>query len=171
MKFFFSRILPLPFIFVGAAVFLLGIENFIRARNSVAWPIIAGHVINSRVTAYSSMLSNHSRTSYRAEVLYTYQLSGVTYSSNHIGFEDPGSTDPSQAEAIASKYTEGAFVNVHYNPQSPELSVLETGVHGWNYCIPLVGFFFFFIGCIMLWGIPKLVRQMPAQAPSNTNAG
>jgi hypothetical protein len=174
LKFFFSRIFPLPFILVGAVVFFIGVRNFNRARESVLWPTVEGRVAHSEMTiswphANDSHQSN--TPTYGAEVLYKYQLSGTTYSSNRVGFGDYESGDPSHAQSILNRYPRGISVQVHYNPQSPELSVLETGVHGATYFLPIGGLLFFVAGCIMLWGLPKLFRQMPAQAPSSDSAG
>ena len=166
MKFLFSRIFPWPFILAGAGILFFGIRNFNRARESITWPTIEGHVIRSEMTWGSS----HDSTTYKAEVLYNYQLSSVTYSSNRVGFGDYGSSDSSHARTILNRYPTGISVQVHYNPKSPELSVLETGVHGATYFLPLGGLLFFVVGCLTLWGLPKLIGKMPVQAPGKDSS-
>jgi hypothetical protein len=148
---------------MGAIMLIIGVRDLIRAHESVLWPTVEGHVIRSEITSDNSGDS----TTYHAEVSYNYQLSGVTHSSNRIGFGDYGSSDPSHAETILSRYPKGISIQVHYNPHSPELSVLETGVHGAVYFLAPGGLLFFVVGCFFLWGMPKLVRLMPAQAPSS----
>ena len=171
MQFFFSRIFPLPFIFVGAVVFLIGARDFNRARESVTWPAVKGLIARSEMTSHlSSGAHGSSSTVYHAEILYNYRLSGVPYSSNRVSFGDYDSGFPSHAQAIVNRYPKGISVQVYYNPQSPELSVLETGVNGATYFLPLGGFLFFVTGCLMLWGLPKLLGQRPSQAPCNDSS-
>jgi hypothetical protein len=111
--------------------------------------------------------------SYLTGVLYDYRLSGVTCSSDHILFEDYGLGDAGfpHAQATMTRYPRGISVQVHYNPKSPELSVLETGVHGQIYEVLLIGLLLFGFGCSLLWRRPKRCRQMPAPAPNNDSLG
>lgn len=157
-----------PAILAGAAVLFFGGRNFIRARESVTWPAVEGRVARSEMTLSTS--GQHGQPNYHAEVLYNYQLSGATYSSNRIGFGDFDSSDPSHAQSILNRYPKGISVQVRYNPQSPELSVLETGVNGGTYILLLGGLLFFAMGCLTLWGLPRLLPLLSAAAPSDDSS-
>jgi hypothetical protein len=162
MKFFFGRVFPWPFVLAGAVVLFVGVRDVIRARESVTWPTVGGHVVGS----WMAELKNKS---YLTGILYDYRLSGVTYTSDRILFEDYGLGDAGfpHAQAIMNRYPRGISVQVHYNPQSPGVSVLETGIKGQIYEVLLVGLLLFGSGCGLLWRRPKRCRQMPAQTPAN----
>jgi hypothetical protein len=164
LKFFFGRVLPWPFVLAGAAMLALGIRDFGRARDSVTWPTVEGHIVGSWMAAF------HNK-SYLAGVLYDYRLSGVTYTSDRIWFEDYGLGDADflHAQAIINRYRRGISVRVHYKPQSPELSVLETGANGGIYDFLLIGLLLFCFGCLMLWRGPKRYRHMPSPGDANAS--
>jgi hypothetical protein len=166
MRFYFSRIFPWGFILMGAIVFIFGVRNFTRARESASWPTVEGRVAHSEMT----LGSGDESSVYHASVLYNYKLSGVSYSSDRIGFGDFDSSDSSHAQAIVNRYPVGTSVQVHYNPQTPNLSVLETGVNGATYFLAPGGALFLISGCLMLWGLPKLLRLLSAATPSDDSS-
>jgi Protein of unknown function (DUF3592) len=162
MKFLFGRVLPWPLVLAGAALLSLGIRDFNRGRESVAWPTVEGHVVGS-------WMAEVRHKSYLTGVLYDYRLSGVTCSSDRILFEDYGLGDSgfSHAKATMDRYPREISVQVHYHPQSPELSVLETGVHGQIYEVLVMGLLLFCFGCSLLWRRSKRCRQIPGPTPDN----
>ena len=164
MQFFFGRFFPWPFILLGGAMAFIGVRDFIRARESVDWPTVSGQVVHSQVTWSVSDGTNSRSTTYRADVLYDYKLSGRIYSSNRVAFGNFSSNDPSDAQIIVDRYPARTLVEVHYDPQSPELAVLEAGVHGGTYLALLLGAGFFALGCGLLFWLPQRMRQAAATA-------
>ena len=162
VKFLFGRVLPWPLVLAGAAVLFLGMRDFNRGRESVTWPAVEGHVVGS-------WMAEVRHKSYLTGVLYDYRLSGVTYSSDRILFEDYGLGDSgfSHAQDTMNRYPRETSVQVHYNPRSPELSVLETGVHGQIHEVLIMGLLLFGFGCSLLWRRPKRCRRIPAQTSDN----
>lgn len=104
---------------------------------------------------------------YHAEVVYRYKVSGRAYSSDLVEFGEFDTEDPSDAQEIANRYPEGISVQVHYDPQSPDISVLETNVGGGSYIRLFLGLVFFGTGCLMAWGLPKLCRLENAAKAGN----
>ena len=144
----------------GAAILFFCGREVIRAHESVRWPIIEGHVVRSEVIVSQNTRKLSTTTSYIGKVIYNYRLSDVLYSSDRVHFSTNDfldfshfSDDPASiAQADVDRYPVGMSVHVHYNPESPELSVLEPGVRGNAYLLLAIGLVLFVVGC-------KLLRQ------------
>ena len=76
-----------------------------------------------------------------------------------MAFGDYGSGNPSRARKIVKRYPVGFEVTVCYDPKEPETCVLEPGVKGQTWFLPLFGSIFCTVGTIMLWALPKAMRQ------------
>ena len=61
-----------------------------------------------------------SSTTYRAEIVYSYQVGGEYYSGQYTR----ESFSEEDANAVANKYRKGSAIHVHVNPGKPELSDL-----------------------------------------------
>ena len=66
--------------------------------------------------------ARHSRssTTYRAEIVYSYQVGGEYYSGRYT----TDSFSEEDANAVANKYPKGSTMQVHVNPAKPEVSDL-----------------------------------------------
>jgi len=62
-----------------------------------------------------------SSTTYRAEVVYSYQVGGEYYSDRYT----TDSFSEEDANAIASKHPKGSTMQIHVNPAKPEVSDLN----------------------------------------------
>lgn len=155
IRFIFGRLFPLPFAIVGAVLLFIGSRALLDARASSAWPTVAGKVVASNVESSSG----DDGTSYSAEVMYEYEVEGITYSSNRVAFGDYGSSNPSHAREIVNRYPKNADVTVAHKPADPGNSVLEVGVQWQAFFVPVFGLVFFTIGCLMLVFLPGLMRK------------
>ena len=158
LRFFFSRIFPLIFVAVGAAVALAGLRGLERARASVKWPTAPGKVVASSVARRASSGSKGTTVTYHAEILYEYSVNGTTYDGNRVAYGDYGSSSPAHARRIANRYPKGTAVTVHYMPDSPEESLLEPGLKGQSFMLPGVGLLFFAVGLLMAVYVPRSMR-------------
>ena len=61
-----------------------------------------------------------SSTTYRAEVVYSFQVGGEYYSGRYT----TDSFSEEDANAVASNYPKGSTMQVHVNPAQPEVSDL-----------------------------------------------
>ncbi len=150
-KFFFSRILPLIFVVVGAIVLFVGARGIIRARSSLSWPTTQGKIVESSVEHNRSSGSNGGNsTTYEAEILYEFTVEGMTFSGSRIAYGDYGSSNPSHARRVVNRYPKDKKVTVHYMPVNPEECLLEPGLKIQALFLPGFGLIFFTAGCLMV---------------------
>ena len=118
-------------------------------KKSTSWPTTIGRVISSKVS--STRITNPgeaSETRFRAAVSYQYTVNGSSYHSSKISFVFSVQTSPnssSRAKSIVKKYPRGKEVKVFYNPEKPEIAVLEAGTSSIPYFYHLFGIGFMLI--------------------------
>lgn len=89
--------------------------------NHSSLAVVDGGVISSSIT--TSKWKN--KTYYHYSIKYVYQVSGNTYYSDEVTFNDNYSLKPEFAQGYVAKYPVGKKVIVYYDPLSPGFSVLE----------------------------------------------
>ena len=156
MRFFFSRLFPLPFVLAGLATLYFGVRGVYRANESTGWPSTNGTIQNSTVEYHSS---SDGRGTYHAEVLYQFDVEGQTRSGNKVAFGDFGSSNPSHAQNIVNRYPKGKIVPVYYRGGDPDTCVLEPGLQGQAWFLPGFGLIFFVVGSLMVIFLPKLMKK------------
>jgi len=97
--------------------------NEARARASVAWPTVPGKVERSKVETRQTARSG---TFYRLALVYRYEVGGQDYEGDTVEFGPRFVSDQDFIEDLAAKYPVGTPVTVHYDPDAPGDSVLET---------------------------------------------
>ena len=155
----FLYVLPYSFLIVGGLVAFWGIRNLVRARDSVNWPCAEGRIVSSSVRQERDKDS----TTYHANVLYEYSVSGIVYDGSRVAYGDYGSSDSSHARGIVERYPEGDVVAVYFKPDQPQQCVLEPGLRGQAWVVPIFGSLFFFIGCAMAIGLPIAIKKPAAR--------
>ena len=98
------------------------LDNIAMASESVDWPRTMGVVVSSEVESRAG----YDTTDWHARVSYRYATDGNSYLSRRITFGDIGSSR-NTAMSLVDKYSVGKSVSVYYNPESPDISVLEPG--------------------------------------------
>ena len=156
MNFFFDRIFPLIFLLAGGGILFAGLKQVVHADASSGWPSVAGEV---RAASVEYETDSDGAGTYRAEVLYAYEIEGVQQLANRVAFGDFGSSDPGRAQRIVNRYPEGSAVTVHYDPDEPSRAVLEPGVHGSTWMLPGFGALFFTAGLLMAIFLPRAIRK------------
>ena len=155
----------IPFAVGGAAALCAGILHLYRAHESSSWPTVIGAVTSSRV----KIIENEGPT-YRPSVLYEYEVSGESYSSNRVFYGSfVGLGNPRKARRTVKKYPTGADVVVHYKPNDPKTSVLETGVHAENLFLPAFGTAFILAALFVLKVFP-FIFSTPAEQEHDTDS-
>lgn len=101
--------------------------------NTKNWPKANGEVIRSHV---STWLDSESDTLYGAQVEYKYSIGDTEYKGHRVTMSDGGSSFEDAARKVVDRYPRGNTVDVHYNPEKPDDSVLEPGVT-WVTYLPL----------------------------------
>jgi hypothetical protein len=113
----------------GLGVTLLALAIWRLARQASRWPVARGRVIRSGVEEFESWDddsgSRRARLRYRAALMYTYEVDGVTYQGDRLTLGTYSSSSPGRARRTTAKYPLGSEVEVHYNPLSPGESVVD----------------------------------------------
>jgi hypothetical protein len=168
MRFFFSRLFPLPFILAGAFTLYFGVRGLHRANESTTWPVADGTIQKSTVEYHSS---SEGGGTYHAEVLYQFTVDGVTHSGNKVAFGDYGSSNPSHAQNIINRYPKGKDVTVHYRAGNPDTCILEPGLRGQTWFLPGFGLVFLVVGSLMAIFLPKLMKKSEMQTEPPLSPG
>jgi hypothetical protein len=90
----------------------------LRFRGSNSWPTFSAIVEQGIVHTYSG---RSSRT-FRAELIYSYQVGGEYYSGRYVG---DLSFSEAEVEDFVAQFPKGALLQVHVHPGRPDLSVLR----------------------------------------------
>jgi len=135
----------------------MAMGGYHMGQASKSWPTVQGKVIHSAV---ASSTSSQGKTSYSANIQFTYRVDGRDYKSSQINVElGPGasySSDSSGPYKTVNRYPVGKVVTVYYNSARPSMGVLQPGVSTVTWLIIGIGGFFIFIGAwIALSGITR----------------
>ncbi len=134
------------------------VDNLVEGYQSQGWSSVTGIVTNSSI--YS--IKGRSGYTFEPQVFYKYSVlknvyTGKTISFRYLHLDQSYNT----AETKVAKYATGSQVKVFYNPNSPNISCLESGFYLWEnllvllFCIFFGGCSIFFIAIAYRMTIPK----------------
>ena len=159
----FGFIMSSSFLIAGAWAFLFSLRDIRRGRASKSWPTTTGKITFSGI----KKVSDSEGTFYFPDISYEYSVDGVTYLSDAIHFGPArGFAFPSSARKRASKYTVGMPVTVYYNPEDPNIAVLEPGIRTSSFIFLGLGALSFIIG---LFIFSVLIYWLITGSPLITN--
>jgi len=131
----FGFFLPLA----GLAMAIGGVLSYLRLRRMAVasrhWPKAPGKIISATVSTVheherGDTEGTISRTTkkYRADVQYAYRVGQLGFASAAITMGwTPLYGFARDAEAVVAKYPVGTKVDVYYDPENPEVAVLQPG--------------------------------------------
>lgn len=138
---------------IGILIAALGLRRTIRGLRSRGWPTTTGVVTANGVTAKSGGgEGSGGKTGYFPEVAYDYEVDGTSYVSSRYAFGGSMPSFSSRSEArswLEDNYPIDGDVTVHYDPDTPDLSVLKPGA-GRTWTTVAVGLAFTALGVLML---------------------
>ena len=100
--------------------FISSVRDAISASGAATWPVVDGVIVSSQVQPACK-----GRAFYLPFVSYRYVVENQTYIGRRIAFGAHVCGTESNAARIADTYYEGKAVQVHFDPASPEESVLD----------------------------------------------
>ena len=112
----------------GIFMLLTGGTNAYEAYSSQFWPATAGEIVTSRVDTHSDAYGNRT---HRSNIKYVYTVNqlenaGEYFTGERVGIDPfPPSDSRAIVEARLVQYPKGELVNVYYNPDRPQRSMLE----------------------------------------------
>jgi hypothetical protein len=115
---------------MGGAILVWCWNTSSRIKASATWPATDGEVVRSAVALDSSRIRGGGyNVTYRADIHYRYVVNGKSYESSTFTFGVPHSfANRAEADAEVARLAVGRHVEVHYDPEDPATSCLETGV-------------------------------------------
>lgn len=115
---------------LGAILFPLGTFYYARskwnqerARLSRTWPTVPGQVQSSEI---ERRITGLPMVMWRLALSYGYRVSEIGYQGDAVQFGARYVSSKELIFTLAKKYPPGAAVTVHYDPDDPATSVIET---------------------------------------------
>ena len=142
----------LLFFLGGILVLSKGSYDVYQSLRSYTWPSVEGKIVASRVDR--EWHPGKSPT-YYPRISYVYLVGGKEYTGNVVFFSQYGTGGPSGVQEIVDRYPEGKRVSVYYDPQDPQLAVLERGLQWASLALIVIGFIFAGVGLVgfLYWDI------------------
>lgn len=125
------------FLAIGSvAFFLLFVRPVVGILSARSWRATPCTVVSSGVQRHRGSDS----TTYRVDVLYSYEVNGREFRSNRYGFMGGSSSGRKSKAAIAARYPAGTRAVCYVDPNDPTEAVLHRGFTAemWIGLIPLV---------------------------------
>lgn len=137
---------------IGIACIFWGVRGILKSKQTLSWLITEGEVVESTISRSKTNTVN---------ITYWYSVSGVQYCSSRVyfGSEISFSTNKERQEQMVREYKEFSKVQVYYNPEKPQESVLETGFHDELSNIIYFGIFFLFITSLLYFHWIEMLVQ------------
>jgi hypothetical protein len=111
--------------FAGTVVLFFGVRAERGRRRlesrSRQWPSITGRVVESGTT----QVNDGDSTTYKARIRYEYLVGDQQYIGDRISIRGAESIFRNKINSIVERYPVGASVEVFYDPQQPQMAVLE----------------------------------------------
>ena len=146
----FPTLFSLIFVIIGWLLARYALKMTAKAQQSRLWPSTEGEIAHA-ATLYetSRSLSGGVSATYKADIVYRYQVNGKDYSSSTITLLDVSSA-AGQAQSIVDRYPDKSKVQVFYNPDDPSDAVLEPGTTTGLVCLYVVSAMFSIGGLLFL---------------------
>ena len=96
-----------------------------KAGAARSWPIAPGVIETSSTERVTDNAGGHRRTTYAPLVEYSYTVNGLELHGKQITLAMVMSGSLASAEKTAARYPVGRKVDIHYNPENPEIAALE----------------------------------------------
>lgn len=139
------RLLPLVFVLVGGVILYFGVRQILRANASHSWLSVTGVVMVAELGKHVGRDPDDA-TTYSADISYDYVVNDHSYVNGAVDFGSVQTSDPSTARRVLKRYPVGLQVPVYYNPDDPQDAVLEPGLNGGSWFLPIFGGVFLVVG-------------------------
>jgi hypothetical protein len=154
--------LGLLFVAVGGSLFLaIGVIPGIRLLRATSWLETPCTIVSSTVRSHSS----DDGTTYSVDILFCYDVDGVTYQSNRYDFANFSSSGADSKREIVNRYPAGSASVCFVDPDDPTRAVLVRDFRP-AYLVGLFPLLFLVAGAaVTRWGFRQRDR---ASRPSST---
>jgi hypothetical protein len=118
---------------IGLLILSLGLYRIYDGMVSASWPTVEGHVLYSKTGSGN----------YQTEIRYEYFMTGRRFSGAASLF-----SRHDEAVALSKAHPVGQVVVVHYDPKTPELSAIVTGINWHHSVLPIIALVFFLLAAL-----------------------
>jgi hypothetical protein len=127
-------------------------RNYLKAQATYDWPSTPGTVVVSEIKE----MGPSDNLTYDPIVTYEYHLDGKAFRSSKLKIADEFLTDGSyaQAEELTRNFPIGRNVDVIYNPDAPQESVLVEGIISKSLWLGMGIAMFFYIMAALAFAYP-----------------
>jgi hypothetical protein len=129
----------------GLLMTLFLISNRRTALAAARWPTTTGTILSSKAEGHRTLATRGqgpSVTVWSPVVEYSYRVLERDYHGSRIAFGGDVAASRDFAEAIVDRYPTGSMVVVHFDPDSPSVSVLEPRIaFAWPTLLITLAFF------------------------------
>jgi hypothetical protein len=119
----------LLYVLVAGLVIYVVVQQAREMGDAREWPTTEGVITTSRIASSHQTSTEkgwrENRYEYEVQVQYSYNVDGVSYSSNRLRIRPSKYSSESTARRELKEYPPGQRVRVYYNPQEPERSLLK----------------------------------------------
>lgn len=126
----------------GCFCLYLGLKFYRSMKVSLTWQTTKGKIQKIDIVRHDM---GDQADLLQPVLYYLYEVDGKSYQSNVLRIPENWSTnDPAILKRVLAPYSQGATVDVFYNPENPEQAILERGVRVLDILI------WIFLGLMML---------------------
>lgn len=138
---------------IGYATKVFFIDPLVEeAKASEDWPTVQGQITKSQI----GKKRDDGSTYYFPEVSFKYAVDGKNYNGSKVRTIQTNTTSSRGVKKTIGRYPVNSPVTVHYDPELPDVSVLEPGVHGIeNFVLKHFPTVFMFAGALILISVAR----------------
>lgn len=137
---------------LGLIAIVGGAISLRRGLQSSRWPTVKGSVVSATIETEHSQ-DSPGAAFYTPRVTYRYEVAGTPYEGTKISAKSYGTGNREEIQKIVDQYQRAPEVSVYYNPQKPEISLLQTGVGFVSFLPIIIGTLMVVISVLGLAGI------------------
>ncbi len=129
----FRAVMGLAFMIMGGAFTFFLWLSYERAEEPRSWTVVPCTIITSQLN--TDRVTPDSPVTYKAEVLYRYNIGGVIHTGNLIRRVNGRTADKPKAELAVATYRVGTSATCFVNPVDPKMAILEQSTKAAIYAI------------------------------------
>jgi len=115
------------------------------------WPTVEGKITASGIdTPENTRRGERSSETCVVRIGYAYEVDGYRFTGDRVTFGSVDRSSSAYALDTRLRYLMGATVEVHYNPDSPSDSVLDTSTTLWSWLMLFIGVGMVFVLVLMV---------------------
>ena len=160
----FRWIFCIGFMLIGLVFFLLGGYQLLQGLTTKDWPAAPGKILSSQVQSGNRTSGGPVRSRkgsskrYSVDVRYRYEVDGQEFEGDRLRFGNVSYKSRSKAQKVMNRYPRGKEVEVFYDPENPQSSVLIKGI-GLSWLAVGLGGVAFILGLVVFIKTAKGARR------------